>query len=82
MTSELRPELRRNALLIHNPNAGSAGKRRRPLLEEARRILSAGGIEAELAENTGPNDAHRNRSPRYCRRPPTRNRLWRRRHSQ
>ncbi|HMI52406.1 MAG TPA: diacylglycerol kinase family protein [Candidatus Saccharimonadales bacterium] len=56
MTSELRPELR-NALLIHNPNAGNAGKRRRPLLDEARRILSAGGIEAELAETKGPNDA-------------------------
>lgn len=52
MTSTLR-----NALLIHNPNAGNAGKRRRPKLDEARKILAAGGIEAELAETKGPNDA-------------------------
>jgi diacylglycerol kinase (ATP) len=46
-----------NALLIHNPNAGQGGQRRRQLLDEARRIFAAGGIEAELAETTGPGDA-------------------------
>ena len=46
-----------NALLIHNPNAGSAGKRRRPLLDQARRIFSVNGIEADLAETTGPGHA-------------------------
>jgi diacylglycerol kinase (ATP) len=47
----------RNALLIHNPNAGNGGKRRRPLLDQARRILSSGGIEADLVETRGPGDA-------------------------
>jgi len=47
----------RDALLIHNPNAGSGGNGRRRQLDEARRILSAGGIEAELAETTGPGHA-------------------------
>ncbi|GAC1630748.1 MAG: diacylglycerol kinase family lipid kinase [Candidatus Acidiferrum sp.] len=47
----------RNALLIHNPNAGGGGNARRKGLDEARRILAAGGIEAELAETTGPGDA-------------------------
>ena len=47
----------RNALLIHNPNAGGGGGDRRQQLDEARRILSTGGIEAELAETTGPGDA-------------------------
>lgn len=46
----------RNALLIHNPNAGGGADRRRGL-DEARRILAAAGIEAELAETTGPGDA-------------------------
>ena len=46
-----------NALLIHNPNAGNGGKARRPLLDQARRILSSGGIEAELVETRGPGDA-------------------------
>jgi diacylglycerol kinase (ATP) len=46
-----------NALLIHNPNAGTGGNARRRLLEQARRILSANGIEAELAETTGPGHA-------------------------
>ena len=46
-----------NALLIHNPNAGNGGNARRRLIEQARRILSAGGIEAELAETTGPGHA-------------------------
>src|SRR5579863_2863295 len=52
MPSELR-----NALLIHNPNAGNGGNGRRHSLDEARRIFAAGGIEAELAETTGPGHA-------------------------
>ena len=47
----------RNALLIHNPNAGNGGHGRRRMLDEARRILSSGGIEAELIETRGPGDA-------------------------
>jgi len=47
----------RNALLIHNPNAGNGGTGRRRLLDEARRILSLGGIEAELQETRAPGDA-------------------------
>jgi diacylglycerol kinase (ATP) len=47
----------RNALLIHNPNAGYGGSRRRSLLEEARRIFSRAGIEAELTETTAPGHA-------------------------
>ncbi len=46
-----------NALLIHNPNAGNGGKSRRRILDEARRVLSAGGIQADLAETTGPGHA-------------------------
>src|ERR1700755_3513623 len=46
-----------NALLIHNPNAGNGGKARRPLLDQARKILAGGGIEAELIETRGPGDA-------------------------
>jgi diacylglycerol kinase (ATP) len=46
-----------NALLIHNPNAGHGGAKRRRMLDEARRIFAAGGIEAELAETKGPGDA-------------------------
>src|SRR5271156_784308 len=46
-----------NALLIHNPNAGNGGNGRRKQLDEARKILAAGGIEADLAETTGPGDA-------------------------
>ena len=46
-----------NALLIHNPNAGTRGNARRSLLDQARRILSAKGIEADLAETTGPGHA-------------------------
>lgn len=46
-----------NALLIHNPNAGSGGNARRRLLDEARHILSANGIQADLAETTGPGHA-------------------------
>jgi diacylglycerol kinase (ATP) len=52
MTSDLR-----NALLIHNPNAGNGGNGRRKQLDEARKILAAGGIEADLAETKGPGDA-------------------------
>jgi len=47
----------RNALLIHNPNAGNGGSARRHLLDQARKILSRGGIEAELQETTAPGDA-------------------------
>jgi len=50
------PDLR-NALLIHNPNAGNGGKGRRVLLDQARRIFSHNGIEADLAETTGPGHA-------------------------
>src|SRR5215468_12563132 len=46
-----------NALLIHNPNAGGGGSARRAQLDEARRILSARGIQADLAETTGPGEA-------------------------
>jgi len=46
-----------NALLIHNPNSGHGGARRRALLDEARSIFAASGIEAELAETKGPGDA-------------------------
>jgi diacylglycerol kinase (ATP) len=46
-----------NALLIHNPNAGHGGAKRRLLLDEARSIFAASGIEAELAETKGPGDA-------------------------
>src|SRR5690242_12979061 len=52
----MQPNLR-NALLIHNPNAGNGGSGRRRMLDEARRILSQGGIEAELQETTAPGDA-------------------------
>jgi diacylglycerol kinase (ATP) len=47
----------RNALLIHNPNAGNGGNGRRRMLDEARRIFSSAGIEAELTETRGPGDA-------------------------
>ncbi len=46
-----------NALLIHNPNAGHGGAKRRAQLDEARSIFAASGIEAELAETKGPGDA-------------------------
>jgi YegS/Rv2252/BmrU family lipid kinase len=46
-----------NALLIHNPNAGNGGQGRRAMLDEARRIFAAGGIQTELAETTKPGDA-------------------------
>src|ERR1700730_15964242 len=47
----------RNALLIHNPNAGNGGKGRRRILDEGRRIFSLGGIDADLLETRGPGDA-------------------------
>src|SRR5258708_35413871 len=52
MTSDLR-----NALLIHNPNAGGGGYGRRRTLDVARHIFAAGGIHSELAETTGPGHA-------------------------
>jgi diacylglycerol kinase (ATP) len=51
------PENLRNALLIHNPNAGNGGKARRRLLDVARKILSSGGIDAEMEETHGPGHA-------------------------
>src|SRR3989454_3863631 len=47
----------RNALLIHNPNAGNGGSGRRRLLDEARRLFAGGGIETDLSETTGPGHA-------------------------
>src|SRR6266702_462519 len=47
----------RNALLIHNPNAGGGGNGRRRTLDTARHIFAAGGIHSELAETTGPGHA-------------------------
>jgi diacylglycerol kinase (ATP) len=47
----------RNALLIHNPNAGGGGRSRQRGLAEARHIFAGGGIETELAETTGPGHA-------------------------
>lgn len=47
----------RNALLIHNPNAGGGGNARRKKLDEARKIFSSHGIEVELSETRGPGDA-------------------------
>ena len=47
----------RNAVLIHNPNAGGAGGARRSQLDEARKFFSAHGIETEIAETTGPGHA-------------------------
>jgi diacylglycerol kinase (ATP) len=52
MTSDLR-----NALLIHNPNAGGGGKDRSRTLDTARHIFAAGGIHSDLAETTGPGHA-------------------------
>jgi len=52
MTAELR-----NALMIHNPNAGNGGKGRERQLDEARRIFSSSGIDTQLAETRGPGDA-------------------------
>src|SRR5712692_3495889 len=52
MTSELK-----NALLIHNPNAGNGGHGRRRQIEAARQIFSSNGIDTELAETRGPGDA-------------------------
>src|SRR5579859_6813266 len=46
-----------NALLIHNPNAGNGGRKRRTMLDEARRIFAAGGIHTDLAETTKAGDA-------------------------
>src|SRR2546428_2705013 len=49
MTAELR-----NALLIHNPNAGNGGRGPRRMLDPARRIFALGGLGAELAATTAP----------------------------
>src|ERR1700694_1686682 len=47
----------RNALVIHNPNAGNGGRGRRRSLDAARHIFAARGIESEIAETTGPGHA-------------------------
>ena len=53
MTAELQ-----NALMIHNPNAGNGGGHaRRHLLDKARHIFASRGIDADLAETTGPGHA-------------------------
>ncbi len=52
MTADLQ-----NALLIHNPNAGNGGHGRRRLLDQARHIFATRGIDADLAETTGPGHA-------------------------
>src|SRR5438045_6273258 len=52
MTTDLR-----NALLIHNRNAGNGARGRRRTLDAARHIFAAGGIESELAETNGPGHA-------------------------
>src|SRR5438094_5019280 len=52
MTADLQ-----NALLIHNPNAGNGGHSRRRLLDRARHIFASRGIDADLAETTGPGHA-------------------------
>jgi diacylglycerol kinase family enzyme len=46
-----------NALLIHNPSAGNGRSGRRRVLDEARRIFSAAGIQVDLAETGGPGHA-------------------------
>lgn len=46
-----------NALMIHNPNAGNGGSGRRGLLDQARHIFASRGIDADLAETTGPGHA-------------------------
>src|SRR5260370_36285625 len=52
MTTDLR-----NALLLHNPNAGGGGKGRRRTLDAARHIFAARGIESELPATTRPRHA-------------------------
>jgi YegS/Rv2252/BmrU family lipid kinase len=52
MTSDLQ-----NALMIHNPSAGNGGHARRGLLDQARHIFATRGIDADLAETTGPGHA-------------------------
>lgn len=53
MTADLQ-----NALMIHNPNAGNGGGHaRRHLLDKARHVFASRGIDADLAETTGPGHA-------------------------
>jgi diacylglycerol kinase (ATP) len=54
---EFMDALIQNAVLIHNPNAGNGGNGRRRLIDQARQILASNGIEADLAETTGPGHA-------------------------
>ena len=60
----MNPEIQ-NALLIHNPNAGNGGRGRRSMLDEARRIFAARGIQTEL-EETKSRRRHRDRATRAC----------------
>lgn len=53
MTADLQ-----NALMIHNPNAGNGGGHaRHHLLDKARHVFASRGIDADLAETTGPGHA-------------------------
>src|SRR5258707_13536599 len=54
----MHPNLR-NALVIPKPNPGKggSGRGRRRMLDEARRVLSLGGIEADLQETRAPGEA-------------------------
>lgn len=52
MTMELH-----NALLIHNPNAGTGGAARGRQLDVARKIFAKGGIEVDVVETTAPGHA-------------------------
>lgn len=47
----------RNAVIIHNPLAGSNRSRRTQQLDVARRVLARAGIEAELVATTGTGTA-------------------------
>ena len=53
-----------NALLIHNPNAGTGGNTRRRLIDEARQFLSENGILSELAETVAKVRSALNRATR------------------
>jgi diacylglycerol kinase (ATP) len=56
MTSKMISNLQ-NALLIHNPNAGNGGIGRRRILDQARKIFAAGGIQVDVEETQGPGHA-------------------------
>jgi len=77
MTTDLK-----NALLIHNPNAGGGGKGRRRTLDAARPYFCRPRHRIRTCGNHRPGPRHRNRAPRRLRRSRARDRLWRRRHAQ